>query len=427
MKGKSTSLGMRDELSRIQTARERYWSLDLEGAISHYVQAFNATPKAWWLAMEAIRCKRALMPGIGKDKTIVFSPNYSGNSYQRSLYDQQSNFGYLVRPVDKLEFDDSLMTAVYLKHLVFHQHWLKELYWAAPSLDAGMHAIDRHIGILKALKSFGATVCWTLHNLVDHDANACQENLSNYAVREMANVSDHIFIHTRGAGDLLSSNCGKNLSEKCRNIDHPLYDDIQRSAGPCIPKEIDRGKLHGRRIFICLGMIRPYKGVPDLLEAFSRIARRNPRHSMHLIVAGHMGDPAVLVAMRDLEPGIREHITLIGRKLDENEMAGMMELADVSVTPYRKILTSGSFYLATTYKKPTVAPRIGMFTEAVQDDATGFLYDGSVDGLTNKLSYVCQLPKDMLTKVGNTVWEAHQHLTIREASNRFFSLLEAGR
>ncbi|KAA1008230.1 glycosyltransferase family 4 protein [Paraburkholderia panacisoli] len=421
------SFGTRNELARIQTARERYWSMDFEGAFSQYLDSFNANPKAWWLAMEAIRCKRALTPGIEKEKNIIFSPNYAGNSYQRNLYDQHNNFEYQVGPVNKLELDNSLVMATYSKRLVFHQHWLKELYWGAPSLDAGVHAIDHHIGILKALKSFGATVCWTLHNLIDHDANACQEILSNYAVRKMANVSDHIFIHTRGAGELLSSHCDVNLAEKFRFIDHPLYDDIQRSTTPCLPKEINPNKLQGRRILMCLGMIRPYKGVPDLIEAFSRIARENPQHSMHLVIAGYMGDPAATVALTKMEPRIREHITLVGRKLDENEMAGLMEIADVSVTPYRKILTSGSFYLATTYKKPTIAPRIGMFTEAVQDNETGFLYDGSVEGLSDKLSYVCRLPKEMLTRVGTKVWGDHQHLTIRETSTRFFSTLEAGR
>jgi glycosyltransferase involved in cell wall biosynthesis len=401
--------------------------MDFEGAFSHYLESFNTNPKAWWLAMEAIRCKRASISRVAKGKSIIFSPNYVGNSYQRNLYDQHDGFGYLVGPVNKLELNDSLVTATYSKRLVFHQHWLKELYWAAPSLEAGIHAIDHHIGILIALKSFGATICWTLHNLIDHDANACQQSLCDYAVRKMTHISDHIFIHMRGAGELLSSYCGANLSEKLRFIDHPLYDDIQRSTAPCLPKEINRRKLQGRRIFMCLGMIRPYKGVPDLIEAFSRVSQANPRHSIHLIIAGYLGDPAVTVALNNMEPSIREHITLVGRKLDENEMSGLMEIADVSVTPYRKILISGSFYLATTYKKPTIAPSIGMFTEVVQDNETGFLYDGSVDGLSDKLSYVSQLPKETLTRVGTKVWGAHQHLTIRETSTRFFSTLEAGR
>jgi hypothetical protein len=122
---------------------------------------------------------------------------------------------------------------------------------------------------------------------------------------------------------------------------------------------------------------------------------------------------------------IREQITLIDRKLDDDEMAGLMEATDVSVTPYRKILISGSFFLATTYKKPTLAPCIGMFADAIQDEKTGFLYDGTINGLANKLLHVSRFSSEVLKNVGARAWEAHRHNTIEEFSNRFFSALEA--
>lgn len=417
----------RSELAGFNMARKCFWSSNTDGAFSNYLELFNANPKSWWLAMEAIRCKRVLTPDVRREKLILFSPNYSGNSYQKNLYAKHEYFDYLISPVNKLQLDVDLARATYSRHLVFHQHWLKELYWTAPSIAVGIHAIDRHVGILKAIKAFGATICWTLHNLIDHDANACQEELSNYAVREMAKVSDYIFIHTRGAGELLSSHCGLNISEKYRLLEHPLYNDIQQSATPCLPIEIKHEKLNGRRIFLFLGMIRPYKGVEDLLKAFSQVAQANPHLGMHLIIAGHMEDPKVVAALQDLDQTIRDRITLIARRLDENEMAGLIEVADVLVTPYRKILTSGSFYFATTYKKPTIAPSIGMFSEIAKDGETAFLYDGTLDSLSKKLLDVSLLSPEILKAVGANAWKAHQHLTIEQISNRFFAALEAER
>lgn len=408
----------------IGNARKTFYSGYLHQAFTQYAELFWNNPRAWWLAMEAIRVKRMLSPCSQEYGTILFSPNYENNSYQKNLYCESQRFGYQIKPVETLGLDDLLVAATCSERLVFHQHWLKELYWTFSSVDAGLLAIDRHVGILKALKSFGATICWTLHNLIDHDASTTQEKLNNYALNEMVKVSDCIFIHTNGAGKLLSSHCGQDLSSKYHILEHPLYDDIKRTTIPCLPKEVDRDKLQGRRILLFLGMIRPYKGVPDLLIAFQEVARANPLHGMHLIIAGHMSDPGVFEVLSELDSTIREQITLVGRKLEENEMAGLMDIADVSVTPYRKVLTSGSFYLSTTYKKPTVAPRIGMFAEKLRDGETGFLYEESDGELVKKLRLISELSREDLVRVGHGAWDAHKHLTIFNVSKIFFSRLE---
>ncbi len=110
----------------------------------------------------------------------------------------------------------------------------------------------------------------------------------------------------------------------------------------------------------------------------------------------------------------------------EDELAGLMQLADVSVTSYKKILTSGSYFLATTFAKPTVAPLKGMFAEIIKEDETGFLYDGSVEELTMLLSRISMLPNSELARIGDNALKACKHLTISDVSSRFFSLLEAG-
>jgi len=418
------SLMKRTQLDNIQKARDCYWSSDIDLAFLNFSDSFEATPRAWWLAMEAIRCKRASMVHAQGEKLIAYFPDYTNNSYLHSLYSEHKRFNYEIFPVNRLVIDEELVKATFSRRLVFHQHWLKDIYWKSLSTEAGITAIERHIGILRALKSYGATICWTLHNLVDHDATPLQKELNNFALRQMAEVSDHIFIHTYGAGELLSSQCGIDLSEKLELLEHPLYDNLL-SPRCYIPEEIKHHEIDGRRILLSVGMIRPYKGVPNLIRAFQRVVQTNKEHGLHLIIAGELNDPEVSETLNSLDASARSCISLVARRLEEDELAGLMQLAHVSVTSYKKILTSGNYFLATTFAKPTVAPRKGMFSEIVKDGETGFLYDGSVDELANLLSHISTLPNTELARIGDNALNANKHLTISEISTRFFSILRA--
>jgi glycosyltransferase involved in cell wall biosynthesis len=311
------------------------------------------------------------------------------------------------------------------KRLVFHQHWLKDIYWNAVSIEVGTVCIDKHIGILKALKAYRAIICWTVHNLVDHDASLLQEELNNYALQQMTEISDHIFIHTHGAGELLSSHCKSNLSKKNTILKHSLYDHLLCLPQQGFPEEIKLEEITGKRILVSVGLVRPYKGIVDLLHAFQRVVQGNKSHNLYLVIAGQLHDPEVKEVLDHMDTDTIDCISLIARRLSEGELAGLMQLSHVSVTPYRKILTSGSYYLATTFAKPTVAPRIGMFPEVTKDGETAFLYDGSVDDLTRVLGRIATLPREELVRVGANALESCKHQTISEISKRFFSILES--
>lgn len=376
--------------------------------------------------MEAIRCKRTLISHVQKTNVILYSPHYERNSYQRNLYSEHTSFNYDVLPVRCLTINEMLVKATFSRRLVFHQHWLKDIYWYAYSKEEGVRSIDRHIGIIKALKSYGAKICWTLHNLIDHDATPMQEELNNYALREMVEVSEHIFIHTNGSGDLLSTHCRLDTFGKFNVLEHSLYDDLLSASPQPLPEEIKPKEIAGQCILLSVGMIRPYKGVPDLIRAFQGVVQRKGNHGLHLIIAGQLHDPEVSEMLKSLDKETRKCISFVARRLTENELVGLMELAHVSVTPYKKILTSGSYFLATTFAKPTVAPRKGMFAEVIKEDETGFLYDGSVNELSKLLTHISELSEVDLERVGGNALETCKHLTIAEVSTRFFSVLETG-
>lgn len=393
-----------------------------------FVDIFKLNPKAWWLAMEALRSLRVQRVETNVNHIssghILFSPNYTmGNSYQSNLYSEAKRFSYKVAPIDALELDALPTDFDFSGNNVFHQHWIKEFYWHAKSFDEGVAEVQRRISVLKAFKAFGIKVAWTLHNLIDHDATDLQKELCIYTHRKMAKVSDIIYVHTLNSGRLLSEQCGWDLTTKSYLLEHPLYDDFLSIGDPVLPKEIDSIKLKGKKVLVCLGMIKPYKGVPELLKAFDQYSRKYPHNSLFLIIGGKVYDSVVKSAMDQLDEFTRGRLILIDRRLSDAEMSALLRLANASITPYRKILISGSFYLSTTFGKPTIAPNLGMFQELIKDGETGFLYDGTVDGLTDSLRRISEVSNDHLAKIGDSNLAANKHLTITAISERYFKTL----
>lgn len=397
-------------------------------AYQFFVDMFKSAPDAWWLSMEAFRSIRAqrIKENLNKSngRYVLFSPDYSlGNPYQKNLYSEAMKFGYKALPFDVLKFDTLPTDFNFSENNVFHQHWINGIYWNSNTFNEGVLQVQKYINAIKALQNFGVKIAWTLHNLVDHDASDLQTELCVYTHRKIAEISDIIYVHTPHSGELLSAQCGINLATKLQLLEHSLYDSFTSINKNEIPQEINLERLSRKKILVCLGMIKPYKGVPNLLKAFEHFSSKNPNHSLFLIIGGKIYDTSVRGVLDTLSESTRDRLLIIDRRLTEGEIASILNLANISITPYKKILVSGNFYLSTTFSKPTVAPSIGMFKEIIKDGETGFLYDGSIDGLISELVRISETSEERLAEIGKLNFIANQHLTTRAVSERYFNSL----
>lgn len=409
-------------------ARRCFYAKDYAGAHKHFADMFHAYPKAWWLALEAFRSMCELERHDShcdmEKKYLFFSPKYKINSYQKNLYSGHSSFQYHVVPVDTMNFKDLSVGLMDANRAVFHQHWVKELYWRAQSLQDGIMQIDKSIGMLKAYKLCGAKVVWTLHNIHDHDSTDLQIQLCSQVHRELARLSDTIYVHTRGSIAQLSEQCGLDVTDKCTLLHHPLYDNLLEMNEGHKPQEVDVNRLAQKKVLVCLGMLRPYKCIPDLLTAFSEFTHQYRDHSMYMIIGGKVYDDNIRHIFNQLDPLVRDRVLLIDRVLSDAEMVWMLNAAHVSAAPYQKILISGNYYLSATFRKPTIAPHLGMFAEVLRDDETGFIYDGSRSGLVDAISRVNRLTITRLAEIGEACYKDHKHQTISATSRRFFQTIE---
>jgi len=131
-----------------------------------------------------------------------------------------------------------------------------------------------------------------------------------------------------------------------------------------------------------LGLLRPYKGLEELLPAF----RSLPDPNAALLIAGRPrpGDYAARLAVQaNDDPRVRWHPHFV----PDNEVQLWMNAADAVVLPYRQITTSGAAMLAWSFGKPVIAPALPAFVEPMAAAPfLGLLYDPAApDGLAEAL------------------------------------------
>jgi glycosyltransferase involved in cell wall biosynthesis len=110
------------------------------------------------------------------------------------------------------------------------------------------------------------------------------------------------------------------------------------------------------------GVIRPFKGVEDLVAAMDLLGEAGSR--FWLTVVGETWEgwdlPTRLI---DASPH-RERITFVNRYVTDDEAAGYFAGADVVVLPYHRSSSSGPLQIAMAAGLPVVATKVGGLVEA---------------------------------------------------------------
>ena len=120
------------------------------------------------------------------------------------------------------------------------------------------------------------------------------------------------------------------------------------------------------------GVIRPYKGVEDLVEAFSMLDREEASH-FRLSVVGETWEGCTAPDEAIARSPHVDLIERVDRYVSDEELAEYVAKADAIVLPYRRSSLSGPLFIAMTAGLPTVVTAVGGLTEVVEDYAGAVL------------------------------------------------------
>ena len=299
-------------------------SLYLELGKSHTVKAFNFTRQY----------PEFLFPGktqyVTKDDDAV--PIQSD-----ALLDQANPFTYgrTYRAIRDWEPD-----------LVIISYWMS---YFAPSLGYIARRLRKRCKVISIL-----------HNVVPHEPRFFDAPLTRYF---LSGCTGNVTLCDEVAEDL------KRLSPKALNITlfHPIYGHF----GEKMPREEAEkalGLKPGMRNLLFFGLIRDYKGLDILLDAFGKLDS-----GYQLIVAGEpYGSFVKYRNIIDRSPA-KDRIRLFTRYIKDSEVKVFFSASDLAVLPYRSATQSGISAIAYHFEVPMVVTDVGGLRQSIGDCGTGLV------------------------------------------------------
>ena len=216
-----------------------------------------------------------------------------------------------------------------------------------------------------------------MHNLKNHENIFIEIEI--FFSRIIAILADAIIAHCKASRSEIIKLFKLN-KDKIFVIPHGNYLKVYREK---LTRQESREKLNledADFAFLFLGLIRPYKGIVDLIESFQKINDQ----SVKLIIAGRVQGKELVDSLKK-KAAFNNSIFLEFHYIDDDEIEIYMKAADVMVLPYRDIINSGSAILGMSFGKAIIAPRLGCIPE-ILDSSGSFLYEpNEQDGLLNAM------------------------------------------
>lgn len=245
-------------------------------------------------------------------------------------------------------------TALFGTYDVFHVHWPEFL---VRGRAAPIRLVRRWLGglLLRRLARRGTPVVRTLHNLVPHAAGAAAE-------RRFLDRLDGLTTAWVVLNEATPAVSGRRvLIRHGHYVDQ--FADLARSP-----------QVAGRLLFF--GRIEPYKGVVELVRAFSDVA--DEQVSLRVVGAADAHVREEILAVADSDDRVA---TRFGFVSDE-EMVSEISAAELVVLPYREMHNSGVLLVALSLGRPVLVPASrsnDLIAEEVGSDWV-VEYRGDLDG-----------------------------------------------
>ena len=226
--------------------------------------------------------------------------------------------------------------------------------------------LDQHL-----LRAFGRPRVLTAHDVLPREPVPGQIG----AQRQLYAHMDAVVVHSEHGRARLIGEVGVDPGRV-----HVIPHGVLRPAGDApLPPELP--DHHDGTVVLCFGLLRPYKGVDVLLEAW-----RGIEGAELWIVGAPRMDTAPLRAAAP--PGVR----FVERFVSEGEAAALFRRADLAVLPYREIDQSGVLFTALGFGVPLVLSDVGGFPDIARGGAAVLVPPGDATGLHDTLASLLEDP-----------------------------------
>lgn len=187
---------------------------------------------------------------------------------------------------------------------------------------------------------------------------------------------------------------------------------------PALDKEQSKSKLgvRGKFILLFFGLIRPYKGVSDLIRAFENLPADILEETV-LIIAGEAWEDMESIN-RIKNSAASDKIILENRYISDDDIPVFFSAADLLVLPYTRASQSGVAHIGIAYGLPILATQVGGLVESLGSySGTRFTKPGDNDGLTEAM-------EDLILHSSHERYEPPEEMRWDRIAERFLDEIE---
>src|SRR5437763_6503341 len=201
------------------------------------------------------------------------------------------------------------------------------------------------------------------------------------ATRRLLQRMDAVVVHSEHGAARLRDEAGVDPG-RVHVIPHGAFDYLTRQPDER-PLPEDLANVEGP-VVLFFGLLRPYKGIDVLLEAFRSV------EGAELWIVGNPRMPTA--PLHELAgPDVR----FVERFVTDPEIPAFFRRADLVVLPYHQIDQSGVLYTALAFGRPLVLTSVGGFTElAERHDAARLVPPGDPTALALALNELLADPAE---------------------------------
>lgn len=233
------------------------------------------------------------------------------------------------------------------------------------------------------------------HNVLPHEQSKLSQRILPFIIKWTLQKGDKFIVHATSDKEILETILPDK--EICVTP-HPTYEELGSTEDVELPVILPED----RPILLFCGLIRPYKGLDVLLDAFALALQERP---LHLVVAGEFWKGSRPQYEAQIEKlGISEDVTIIDDYLPDELFTAFIDRADVVVLPYKSATQSGVIQAAFGRNTPVITTNVGGLAEVVADGITGFVVPAnSANDLAVTINAYFEGDNNLAQDMGNAI------------------------
>lgn len=239
---------------------------------------------------------------------------------------------------------------------------------------------------IRVVRAMGCKIVYTVHNVLPQDTGERFRAI----YKRIYGVADRLICHDEGARSRLTKEFQVS-TERIAVIPHGPLLEQQSKMNP----EAARRRLGldaDQPVVLWQGILRPYKGVSFLLQAWKLVQDKGIRG--RLIVAGNGDADMVQEIRREVQSlGLQSSVTLDLRFIPLQDLADYYTAADILAYPYREATTSGALMTGIGYGKAIISTDHSAFRSVLRHGESALIVQyGDTATLADYIALLIQDP-----------------------------------